>query len=332
MRLDAEQLAFFRREGYLVVPDALDPAGLQPAIDEITESIHALAVEAAARGNLSRTYANEPFETRLWKIHQEYEDLYWSVIFGRLQGRGIFALVTNDELLDLAESIVGPEIIGSAVYRLRPKLPGHWHGEVPWHQDSGYFEPVCDNELILTVWVPFVDATVERGCLEVMPGVHGGGVVRHQQLAAGEEGRRAYLEIAEDDLPGDRVTPVPVDRGGVVLLTNRTPHRSTPNRSGVIRWSIDIRYQSADLPTNFPPLAQPRNGQIDGQTGGRADGQTDGRAGGGAPAEPGATCYPPEADFLVRSRSRPQAVVRSWEAFDELRRSHRPADSTARWE
>ena len=205
-----------------------------------------------ARGDLSHTYADEPFETRLWKIHQEYEDLYWSVIYGQLQGHGIFALVSNEELLDLAESIVGPEIIGSAVYRLRPKLPGHWHGEVPWHQDSGYFEPVCDNELILTVWVPFVDATVERGCLEVMPGVHTGGVVRHTQLEAGEEGRRAYLEILENDLPGGRVVATPVDRGGVVLLTNRTPHRSTPNRSDVIRWSIDIRYQSADLPTNFP--------------------------------------------------------------------------------
>ena len=323
MRLNSEQLAFFKREGYLVVPNALDPAGLQPAIDEITEAIDVHASEAVARGKLSHTYADEPFETRLWKIHQEYEDLYWSVMYGQLQGHGIFALVSNEELLDLAESVVGPEIIGSAVYRLRPKLPGHWHGVVPWHQDSGYFEPVCDDELILTVWVPFVDATVERGCLEVMPGVHMGGVVRHTQLEAGEEGRRAYLEILEKDLPGERVVATPVDLGGVVLLTNRTPHRSTPNRSNVIRWSIDIRYQNAKLPTNFPPLAHARNGAASDNGAAVSD---------GLPADAPLTCYPPESDFLVRSRSRPEAVVRSWEAFNALRRAHEPADSTVRWE
>ena len=244
------------------------------------------------------------------------------MIYGQLQGHGIFALVSNEELLDLAESVVGPEIIGSAVYRLRPKLPGHWHGEVPWHQDSGYFEPVCDDELILTVWVPFVDATVERGCLEVMPGVHKSGVVRHTQLAPGEEGRRSYLEILEEDLPGERVVATPVDRGGVVMLTNRTPHRSTPNRSDVIRWSIDIRYQSADLPTNFPPLAMDRNGDT-------GNGAT--AADGPAP-EATLTCYPPESDFLVRSRSRPDAVVRTWQEFNAIRRAHQPADSTVRWE
>ena len=176
--------------------------------------------------------------------------------------------------------------------------------------------------MILTVWVPFVDATVERGCLEVMPGVHKGGVVRHRQLEPGEEGRRAYLEILEEDLPGERVVPTPVDRGGVVLLTNRTPHRSTPNRSDVIRWSIDIRYQSADLPTNFPPLAMARNG--DTGNGATADA--------GPMPEATLTCYPPESDFLVRSRSRPEAVVRTWQEFNAIRTAHQPADSTVRWE
>ena len=75
MRLDSEQLESFRREGYLVVPGALNPAGLQPAIDEITEAIDGHAAEAVARGDLSHTYADEPFETRLWKIHQEYEEV-----------------------------------------------------------------------------------------------------------------------------------------------------------------------------------------------------------------------------------------------------------------
>ena len=329
MTLDAEQLDFFEREGYLVVPNAFDPVGLQPAITEITSVIHERATEAVVRGDLSHPYEDEPFETRLWKIHQECEYLYWSLLGRTLEARGIFPLITNSALLDLAEAIVGPEIIASAVYVLRPKLPGHWHGEVPWHQDSGYFEPVCDRDLILTVWVPFVDATIERGCLEVMPRSHTGGVVRHRQLPSGGgapeirvPGRNpsaGYLEIADADLPGDKVVPVPVNRGGVVLLTNRTAHRSTPNHSDIVRWSIDIRYQSTNLPTNYPLPTR------------RGDGI--GRNATNRSTEKQAlSCYPPEPDFLVRSRSRPASVVGTWEAFHAHRRTHEPAASTARWE
>ena len=109
----------------------------------------------------------------------------------------------------------------------------------------------------------------------------------------------------------------------MVQLTNRTPHRSTPNRSDVIRWSIDIRYQSADLPTNFPPLAMDRNGSASCNGADSADASL---------PEAALTCYPPESDYLVRSRSRPEAVVRTWREFNEIRRGHVPADSTVRWE
>ena len=42
----------------------------------------------------------------------------------------------------------------------------------------------------------------------------------------------------------------PVPKGGVLLLTNRTPHASFENKTDIVRWSMDLRYQSAALPTN----------------------------------------------------------------------------------
>ena len=67
--------------------------------------------------------------------------------------------------MNIAEQLVGEEIIASSVYRLRPKIPNYGYGEVPWHQDSGYFEPYCDKDLVVTVWLPLVDADVENGCM-----------------------------------------------------------------------------------------------------------------------------------------------------------------------
>lgn len=43
-------------------------------------------------------------------------------------------------------------------------------------------------------------------------------------------------------------------------------------------------------------------------------------------------CYPPEADFLVRSRLRPREVVTDAAAFSRIRESYKSQPSTNRWE
>jgi hypothetical protein len=92
-------------------------------------------------------------------------------------------------------------------------------------------------------------------------------------------------------------------------MTNRTPHCSTPNYSDHIRWSIDLRYQSAEVPNNvglWPELAEA--GDL--ATPGFAEKVT-------------VACYPPEADFLVQSSKHPETVtnyeeyVRRREVYDK---------------
>jgi hypothetical protein len=97
----------------------------------------------------------------------------------------------------------------------------------------------------------------------------------------------------------------------VLLLTNLTPHCSTPNLSDEIRWSMDLRYQSASLPTNAPITRLPED----------------------LPLEPSApvACYPPEADVLIRSAKRPDQVIQSAAQFEQIRQSHTPGHITERW-
>ena len=309
MGLCPDQIAKFREDGYVVVEDVLGRADLQPVIEEISEAIDKEARALVTRGELSRSYADEPHEKRLTRITAETDAVYWSIYSGNLHGLGIFNLITNPKLLDLAESLVGPEIIASSVYRLRPKLPGFAHGVVPWHQDSGYFEPYCDDELVLTMWIPLVDATLERGCLRVMRHAHRTGVVPHREATDGT----GYLEIPRPHLPLNDIVPVPLSLGGVLLLTNRTPHCSGDNVTDVIRWSVDVRYQSADLPTNYQSPSGWTNEEL--------------------PHDAPAACYPPEADFLVKSGRRPGDVVRDAKTFSRIRRKHveRGSPATVRW-
>ena len=310
--LTERQTDFFMREGYLMVPDVFAPADLEPLRGEFTAVIHQAALELRAAGKLSALYEDEPFERRLTRIHAETGEILGPIIGrggGGHSGPALFAVITHPALLEVVESLIGPEIVASSVYRVRPKIPGMARGVVPWHQDSGYFGAHCDRHLILTCWIPLVDATAENGCLEVLPRAHRRGVARHYT-----DGPNGYLAIDDPDLPdGGAPVAAPVPVGGVLLLTNLTPHCSTPNRSGVVRWSLDLRYQDAAVPNNVGEAPEDF-----------------------IPDRPDAeiACYPPEADFVVRSARDPRSVVRTADEFNRIRRRyerHRPPGPERGW-
>lgn len=307
--LSTAQLEQFDREGYLVVDSFFEAGDLQPVIDEISAEIEARARELVAQGKLSQTYAECGFERQLAKISAETDSVAKSIWNGNLCGPAFFNLIRNPKLLDIAESFCGPELIASSVYRLRPKIPNNPYGEVPWHQDSGYMEAYCDKAMVLTVWLPLVNATQENGCMWVIPGVHKtGGLVRH-----GWRQGKPYLIIPDSDLPAREPVCVPVRKFGALFLHNLTPHASFTNEADHVRWSMDLRYQSAALPTNAQITRLPGEDVADPQK--------------GVPV----ACYPPEADFLVRSQARPAEIIRDAAAFQRLRKVHQGRPVTQRW-
>jgi hypothetical protein len=144
------------------------------------------------------------------------------------------------------------------------------------------------------------------GCLWLIPRVHKGSVYRHSPHE-----NKISLEIKKEDLPcGEAPICVPVNRGGVLLMSNKTPHASFANNSDLIRWSVDLRYQSASLPTNavLPYSSTARDDP-----------------------EMSAGCFPPEPDFLVRSALHPEAVLKTPVAFRHLRESYKAKPLTDRW-
>jgi ectoine hydroxylase-related dioxygenase (phytanoyl-CoA dioxygenase family) len=147
------------------------------------------------------------------------------------------------------ECLVGPEITCNPIQHIRAKPPSEastsGYYNVPWHQDSAVTWEEADASNIVTCWIALVDATVENGCMEVMPGVFRSGYLPHH---SGEGG----TTVRPDALPDAAPVAVPVKRGGAVFMHRCTPHRSTPNLSDKVRWSIDLRYQPTGQPTGRP--------------------------------------------------------------------------------
>ncbi len=300
MQLTNEELDQFHTLGYVVKPAVFTQSDMQPIKAAINETVNAKARQLYAAGQLADLCANEPFETRLAAI-QAVDAAAAQAIVQHLSGKGgggysgpaMLAMLRHAFLLGCITSLIGPDIVGSSVYRIRPKMPLWTRGEVPWHQDSGYFLPHCDTHLIVTCWVPLIDVDLENGCLWVLPKSHQTGILTHHR-----DGHGGYLEIVDQDLPPIEPLPLPMTAGSVLFMTNLTPHASFENRTNQVRWSLDLRYQSMGAPNNIDEAPTDVTPERDPVT---------------------MACYPPEADFVIRDTQHPEREIRAPEAFHHLR-------------
>lgn len=261
-----EQLKTFDEHGYVVVEGLLDPeTDLDPIMREYAGVLDNLANELYAEGTISSTYADLPFGERVTKIygesgkvHAQYFD--FSLPQGGVKedtpmwvGPAVFRTLTNPRLLDAVEQFIGPEIYSNPVQHVRIKPPEHLTpvnpetgrvqlGITPWHQDNGVVLPEADDTQMLTVWFPLTDATIEQGCLCVIPDSHRHGLMHH---CPGNWG----LEVPDRIFGKSEAIPVPMRRGDVLFLQKLTIHSSLSNRSEQIRWSFDLRYNPIGQPT-----------------------------------------------------------------------------------
>ena len=246
--LSPNQRARYLEDGYLAIEALLSPADLQPLIDDITQGIDAKARQACAEGRLRTLFGDEPFDRRLARIREAMDDpseVERAVTGKRLRTAGMFSVITHPAILDVVESIIGPEVMFHPQFNCQAKMPGENRSKIPWHQDLGFLHPEAAQTFMVNFWIPLVDATVENGCLEVIAGSHRD-LKPHGPLPDYPSPERGIL--TEHLPPGDRLA-CPVQKGGAVMFQHKTAHRSFPNRTDRIRWSIDIRYSDPAQPT-----------------------------------------------------------------------------------
>ena len=246
--LDSEQTDFYRDEGYLLLEGVFDPALLEPLKAELADEIDEFARRAHAEGLLAELYADAPFERRLALLAAQLEEpgAILRRMNGKLKTAGMFAILSSPPLLDIVESVIGPEILAHPQFNLRAKLPHQAASVVPWHQDLGYLEVEATETFMVNFWIPLVDATAENGCMEVIAGSHRLPLIEHHD-GLGPAGN--FKGIVDEQVPPGEQVLCPVPVGGVLLIQHKTVHRSIPNQADHIRWSLDLRYSDPRQPT-----------------------------------------------------------------------------------
>jgi phytanoyl-CoA hydroxylase len=115
------------------------------------------------------------------------------------------------------------------------KNPGAW-GQ-PWHQDAYYFN--FDRGPQIGLWLAISEATLENGCLSVLPGSHKGDIAEHGPDKR-EGSNYGYREV---DVAGeDRAIPVLMQPGDLLIFHSHLLHRSVDNLGVARREAMVLHY------------------------------------------------------------------------------------------
>lgn len=216
LRLNAQQQEFYRREGYVLFNQPVMSAGEFKALQAHFENL-LKEWTAAAGGGKSPEHMDVPHFT----------------------DPGLFRWLFNSDVLDLVESLIGPDIaLWSSHFICKPPGTGK---RVPWHEDSAYWGQALDPMEVVTVWLAIDPSTPTNGCMRVIPRTHHNGYSQYDPVAD-----PSAQVFGTEVKPGQFDPATAVD---CILAPNECSlhhakliHGSDPNTSSIRRCGYTMRY------------------------------------------------------------------------------------------
>lgn len=228
--LSDAQIAQFQEQGFLIYGPILTP--------EETKDLHS-ALERVLRGESAKS----PEAAR--NIGGSDQSVVTQVVNIWEAEPAFAAHLYNDRIVPLAAQLMGTDTVRVWHDQVQVKPP-RVGGPTIWHQDHPYW-PIIQPADLVSAWVALEDATVENGCMWMVPGSHrwgpylgpqGGGTIGSRKDDWGPDYDATLIP------EGASVTevPVPVPAGGVVFHHCRTWHGAPPNHSDRNRPAIAVHY------------------------------------------------------------------------------------------
>jgi phytanoyl-CoA hydroxylase len=258
MQLNPQQLADYKRTGFLVLADFVSDA----ACDRLRRRAEGLVHDFDPQGIASifstreqNRLANDYFLESAGKIHFFFEEDAF-LPDGTLKqskeksinkiGHALhdldpdfneFSRTPAIKLLAEDLGLATPLLLQSMYIFKQPRIGG----EVGCHQDSTFLYTEPQN--IIGLWFALEDATLENGCLWTIPGGHKLGL--KQRWRRGPEGM--YFETFDSEpWPEHQLVPLEVTKGSLIVLHGLSPHKSLANRSSRSRHAYTLHLIDAN--------------------------------------------------------------------------------------
>jgi phytanoyl-CoA hydroxylase len=219
-----------REDGFGVLAGALAP-----------EEVAAINAEAArlCRGDLGEIAGVTPVAAG--ESDEDVMRRYLCIHFPNKLSKVIAASLHHPKIVDVLTNVIGPNVkaMQSMLFMKSEGKPGQ-----AWHQDE-FFIPTRDRSLT-AAWIALDDATIENGCLWVLPGSHRRGVI-YPDRDQDDERFDCTVELYDFPYRDEDAVPVEVPAGAAVIFNGYLLHRSLPNsgRHG-FRRALANHYMSAE--------------------------------------------------------------------------------------
>ena len=219
----------YNRDGYVAVEDAFIAHEVQDALagmDDLVmgrrEGFTGILFESKARDLLPTL----PLESRLDAVRK-----FWDFVAHEPR---LDALARHPKLTKVLERILGeaPKMFQDMALVKPPKIGR----EKPWHQDHAYFDYPMGTRVV-GVWVALDEATVENGCMRLLPGQHRAGPRIHFQ--------RRDWQICDNQMNDIQPIAAPLRPGGLLLFDGLLPHGTPTNFSPTRRRAVQYHYHNA---------------------------------------------------------------------------------------
>jgi len=249
--LTAEQIGFFKENGYLVVEDAVSAEQLQALradvsswVDESRAHNHGWGetVDGKNRFDLETGHCAETPALRRINAPHEVSEAFFSVM-------------SDSAMTDMVADLIGPDVKLHHT-KINSKLPGAATA-VKWHQDFP-FTPHTNDDLV-TALLMVDEVTEENGPLEVWAGTHTGTIhsLWHEDKFTGA----VSAEVTEEALRNRQICTGKA--GSVCLMHTRLLHGSAPNHSEMPRTLFICVYSAVDaMPISPSPVPTRDQGLI----------------------------------------------------------------------
>ena len=219
IELTDNEVYFYQTQGYLLIPNLIEPAMLDELREAVLDVLEANGVSRAQLDHASSTAD---------KLRQNPQYLQDSLLDELINGEAMMALASR--------------LIGGRAVRYLPFTAvkaGGGGGQFHFHQDNNYtqHDPALGS---INIWVALVDMTPENGCLQMVPGSHKEGVLDWENAGDGDSHRKVAVDPKT-------FLPIRMRAGDAVAFTRLTVHGSGPNYTNRARVAYGLQYHREDV-------------------------------------------------------------------------------------